>query len=189
MDSALGRTPPLRTMALLLVLGSASAFTLGTGATSLAATRTSPRRAALGMNTWPPPLDSVHVFNLQYGGAKTTLALTQMPNGQSAALLPLWRLQLASQADDGQPDSSAVASLGPTTTTFGVYLNGVESPVNALALVRFESDADDNKIMIIDAVVVEPSAPQKVRAPLQTAVVGALCAIGLPAGFARCPEA
>ena len=68
--------------------------------------------------------------------------------------------------------------MSPTMTSFGIHLNGVQSHVNAVALVRFESDDDDAKIMIIDAVIIEPSAPHKFRVPLQTTVMSALSAIG-----------
>ena len=163
---------------LLLQCRNSCAFSLGVGSPLLTASVACPRVAALDMSTWPHPSEAIHMVSINIGGAMTSLALREMPTQTSAALLPLWRLQHSTSAD-GLHSWSHCTSAGPMTKTcFGVHLNGVDSPVNAVALVRFESAADAGNIMVIDAVIVEPSAPYKLREPLQTAAIAALCAIG-----------
>lgn len=151
--------------------------------TSLAATASRSRAAAL-MNEWPPPLDAVHVFSISFPtGPKLNIALSQMTNAEAAALLPIWKLQ-----HDSEPDGMAPASIGevcirPTSVPFGIYLNGMDAPANALSFVQFETSEEQIKLMIIESLILAPTVPPQLRAPLQGAVARVLVAMGEAQGM------
>jgi hypothetical protein len=136
------------------------------------------------MNEWPPPLDAVHVFSISFPtGPQLNIALSQMPNAEAAALLPIWKLQHDSEPDGMAPASIGEVSIRPTSVPFGVYLNGVDAPANALSFVQFETSEEQTKLMIIESLILAPTVPPQLRAPLQGAVARVLVAMGEAQGM------
>ena len=135
--------------------------------------------------TWPPPLDAVHVFEVDYGGSENAkIALTEAP-AEKRAVLALWRFMYAHEAGGGEEllartdaELRAELSLAADATVFGAYGNGVDGEEHGLALVRFQRDDEDEKLMIIDTVVSSPKLPPYIRPTLHDAVVQSLRAIG-----------
>jgi hypothetical protein len=160
---------------------------------TLAAAR--PLRAAaprMESGGWPPPLDFVHMFRVDFGGTrKARLALTPVSNEKRAVLMSLWRFMYEHEAQGG--DAEAVARTGDelraelslaadaSGKAFGAYLDGeVDGDEHGIALVRFEDEFESSKrqVMIIDKVMVSPALPPQYRPPLEAAVVQSLRVIG-----------
>lgn len=170
---------------LTLVAGFTPAHVL----TSRAATATPfalSRAAARMSNEWPPPLDAVHVFTIgSEKGPKLKLALTQIPTAEAAALVPLWKLQYGHEPVGTMPAYRiGEVTLGTESVPFAAYLDGVESPANAIALVRFEtSEEEQSKLLVIESMILSPTCPPPFRAPLLGAVTRVLCALGEAQGL------
>lgn len=148
--------------------------------------RVQPRTTAPLMqgNTWPPPLDAVHVFKIQIGDDEAPLAVKQVA-AEKRAMFALWSFVQANEEGGGaarlaQTDAKLRAQLGMAegSPMYGAFLGGVDREEHGLALVRLEEEERDQKVMIIDAVLISPAVPKQIRPSLRTAVVRSLRAIG-----------
>ena len=149
---------------------------------------THPARSAMprmsAADEWPPPLDAVHVFSVNFGHDEELpmqLALTQMPVDKGAELLPMWKHKYADMGELADHMLSLAREGGQTSgTPLGFYLDGVDGDEHGMAVVRFVADAADpvHKLMIIDAVLCSPSMPQQSWPPMHSAMVRSLHAIG-----------
>ena len=114
----------------------------------------------------------------------------------SAALLPLWKLQYGQDRTDlviQMLEHARQGGIAPDTAsgmTFGCYLDGVDSIdaknlalddiVHGMAVVRIEEGTSpiDEKIMIIDAVLVSPAIPQRSWPQVHLGILQSLHAMG-----------
>ena len=114
----------------------------------------------------------------------------------SPALLPLWKLQYGQDRTDlviQMLEHARQGGIAPDTASgmaFGCYLDGVDSIdaknlalddiVHGMAVVRIEEGTSpiDEKIMIIDAVLVSPAIPQRSWPQVHLGILQSLHAMG-----------
>ena len=150
-----------------------------------------PRASVISMEQ-PGPFstDCVHVLDATLGDGRPPcrLALMRVPDDRRATLA-LWRhayeYELGGDAGrlaraDAELRATMALCTGPSSMTFGGYLDGLDGEEDAIALVRVE---EASKVMIIDALLVSPARPTPVRPALHAFVVQSLRAIGASEGM------
>jgi len=185
-----------------LLLGGADAF-FAPSRFSHSAVRTSVRMT----ESWPPPLDAVHVFDVSGGDPSFKLSLTQISDEKRAALLSLWKFQYDAAGEPYPVSNPSASSDAPChihepmlaenfrknpTMSFAAYMGDVPylkenlgkhslGDEHAVAFVRLEKSVSrlgEQTVMIIEAMLVSPTLSMAQRVNVHMAMANSIKCIG-----------